>query len=114
MLPWAIRLPQVPTPILRLSEGRWPCELTHWLAPLFLKAPMQRRLEISQAIKDANSEIVALADEFPNLTVVTALGEESPSAEEISEVDCIHPSALGQQRIADAFISALQQRLEME
>ncbi len=93
--------------IYQLGQGRWPCRITHWLAPFFLKASDQRRQEVRDQIRTTNQDIADLAAEFSNVTLVPALSEESLDVEDISSVDCIHPSARGQQRIADAFIRAL-------
>ncbi|MBM4253009.1 MAG: SGNH/GDSL hydrolase family protein [Deltaproteobacteria bacterium] len=95
--------------LYKLGRGRRLCQLTHWLAPFFLKASDERRAEISRDIVASNEAILALADEFPNVFVVDTLDGVTLEPEDVSTVDCIHPSARGQQRIADAFIQVLEQ-----
>mgnify|MGYP006283150921 CR=1 FL=1 len=94
--------------IYQLGQGKLRCQITHWIAPLFLKASLEKRQAISQAIRDANNEIIALGEDFANVTIVTVVGEGQLTPDDVSEVDCIHPSVKGQQRIADAFIRALE------
>lgn len=95
--------------LYRLGRGRRLCQFTHWLAPFFLKASDQRRAEISRQIAASNVEISHLADEYSNVVVVDALAGITLAADDVSTVDCIHPSARGQQLIADAFIRALDE-----
>ena len=94
--------------IYELGKPDPKCQLFHVFAPLFLLAPQDYRMRVAQQIHDTNEQIKALTAEFPKLTVVDAASTRTYKRDDISQVDCIHPSKVGQQQIADAFIEAFR------
>ena len=95
--------------IYQLGNSDAYCRAFHVLAPLFLMAPDNQRRDVAAQIHEANDHIKALADEYPKLTVVTAVSDRPYQNGDISHIDCIHPSRQGQQQLADAFIEAFQE-----
>ena len=80
--------------------------ITAVMCPNFFPRPLEYRQGVMKQIKDVNAEIKALEAEFPKLTVIDQLDEQVYLQEDISVVDCFHPSKVGQQKIADAFADA--------
>lgn len=91
--------------IYQLGQGRPYCQFTHMLAPLFLKATDTRRAAVMQQLVSTNAKIKAMPEVYDKVTVVD-LEAEKFAHEDISRIDCIHPSVQGQQRIAGRFMTA--------
>lgn len=63
------------------------------------------RQKVDNDILATNRNLEKLTKELPNLVYVN-ISADTYGQQDISDVDCFHPSPVGQQRIADAFIKA--------
>lgn len=68
----------------------------------FLRSDAQRAV-IRAEVKRINEEISKLPNTYQKAKVVLAIGEQKYGEDDISKVDCFHPTKKAQQRIADAF-----------
>lgn len=82
--------------------------LQHWktnLCPAFLSPDLSEADRNANQIKidAANNGLKEIAGHYPaNVRYVKEIGETPIQPEDVSDVDCFHPSPTGQQRLSDA------------
>lgn len=83
------------------------CQVTTSVScPNFMTRDETYRAGVMRQIKEINAQLISLEQEFPKVHVVAQLDTQIYEVEDISTVDCFHPSKIGQQKIADAFFEA--------
>jgi lysophospholipase L1-like esterase len=90
------------------------CQVTTSVScPNFMARDDAYRAGVMRQIKEINAELIDLEKNFAKLHVITRLDTQVYDVEDISTVDCFHPSKIGQQKIADAFFEAwLESKLD--
>lgn len=95
--------------VYQIGKQRPYCQaITTFMCPNFMARGDDYRAGVLRQIKEINQEIIALQEKFPKLRVVGQLDSQIYESEDVSVVDCFHPSKVGQQKIADAFLEVLQ------
>ena len=61
----------------------------------------EERNQVQKKIDKINDEILRVANQYPQVKFNRDLGHRPIRANEVSEVDCFHPSVLGQQAYSD-------------
>jgi lysophospholipase L1-like esterase len=90
--------------VYQVGKSRSYCAIfTNIMCPNYFLRSVEERAKIRQQVKDINKEIAKLPDAFPKVKAVVAIGEQEYGPDDISKVDCFHPTKKAQQRIADAF-----------
>jgi len=92
--------------VYQVGKTRSYCEvLTNVMCPHYFLQSDTNRAVIRKEVKDLNEELKKIPNEFPKAKVVAAIGEQNYGPDDISTVDCFHPTKKAQQRIADAFFA---------
>lgn len=96
--------------VYQIAKKRSYCfAMTTVMCPNFMARGDDYRAGVLKQIKEINQEIFALEDEYPKVRVVGQLDSQVYGPEDVSVVDCFHPSKIGQQKIADAFAEVFEQ-----
>jgi len=87
------------------------CELTKIFCPNFFLGTEEYRAGVSRQIRDINEAFKRLEYDFPKVLAVDSLNDNVYHQDDISTVDCFHPSKIGQQRIADLFSATFKKEV---
>lgn len=91
--------------VYSLSQPSWTCGLAKIECHGYMLGSDEYRSEIDREIVEANHALRELANQSDKVVFVDIFSEEY-TPEDISSVDCFHPSVSGQQKIADSFKKA--------
>lgn len=92
--------------VYRVAMTRPYCRvITNVMCPHYFVQTDKNRAGIRKEIQKINDRLTALPSQYSKLKVVP-IGDQTYGDEDISTVDCFHPTKKAQQRIADAFFAS--------
>jgi len=91
--------------LYQLRRGSLSCKIPKLICASYFNGDDEYRAKIDNDILSINRSLQKMQVMYSKVVYVD-IARDSYSAEDISTVDCFHPSAKGQQRISDKFVEA--------